>query len=93
MARASWKINRSLGTSGPWVIQLAITKDGGARFRPPRPEHTKFATRKDAESARKSLPHPFITQGIVVDGLDVAGVMTGPGGRNPVALCVGKVSQ
>jgi hypothetical protein len=73
--RASWKVNRSLGAHGPWVIQLAISDGkGGYRFRSPLPTHTNFATKWNAEVVKRTLPIPFILRGVVVDGITISGV-------------------
>ena len=72
--RASWKVNRSLGDYGPFVIQLAISSQPGTAFRGSLPQHRNFTTRKEAEAVRKTLPKPFVRHGIVIDGITVAGV-------------------
>jgi len=73
--RVSWKVNRSLGASGPWVIQLAISNGrGGYSFRPPLDGHTKFQTKAEAQQFKKTLPTPFCTHGVIVDGITTSGV-------------------
>jgi hypothetical protein len=75
MNRASWKVNRSYGAHGPFVIQLAVSDGrGGYSFRTPRQEHRNFLTRKDAEDVKRTLPSPFIRHGIIVDGLTISAI-------------------
>lgn len=73
--RASWKVNVSLGPSGPWVIQLSVsTMPGCCRFQPPLAQHKNFPTKKAAEAVRRTLPKPFIRHGVVIDGISVCGI-------------------
>jgi hypothetical protein len=74
--RASWKVNRSYGESGPFVIQLAISGLPllGIHYRPPLPDHQHFQTRKSAEIVRRALSRPFVTHGVVVDGIKCTGI-------------------
>jgi hypothetical protein len=74
--RASWKVNRSLGDHGPWVIQLAVTHGNcrGWSFQPPLPQHRNFKTRKAAEVIKRELPRPLVSHGIVIDGVTFTGI-------------------
>ncbi len=73
--RASWKVNRSYGSSGPWVIQLALSSRGSIDFDSPLPQHRNFPTRAAAQAVKRTLPTPFIHKGIVIDGVTIAGCL------------------
>lgn len=50
-----WRVNRSYGTNGPWVIQWAFKEGLGTRFFKPLPQHRNFPTRRAALVAKRAI--------------------------------------